>query len=46
VAAVLQYANEIEDKGEEWPGADTTGPEGWHYQLRQTMARAVVNLMP
>jgi hypothetical protein len=45
VAAVLQYVNEFEDKGEEWPGTDTTGPEGWHYQLRQAMARAVVSLM-
>jgi hypothetical protein len=41
VAAVLRYANECEDKGEEWPGTDTIGSDGWHYQLRQTAARAL-----
>ncbi|MGY4399880.1 hypothetical protein [Bradyrhizobium sp. USDA 3315] len=44
VAAVLRYANECEDQGNEWPDTDTIGREGWHYQLRQTMAAAVVNL--
>jgi hypothetical protein len=34
VAAVLRFANAIEDDGMEWPGTDTIGSEGWHYQLR------------
>jgi hypothetical protein len=41
VAAVLRFANEIEDGGMEWPATDTIGPEGWHYQLRATMAAAI-----
>ena len=41
VAAVLRFANEIEDAGLEWPHTDTIGPDGWHYQLRATMAAAV-----
>jgi hypothetical protein len=41
VAAVLRFANEIEDGGMEWPSTDTIGAEGWHYQLRATMAAAV-----
>jgi hypothetical protein len=41
VAAVLRYANEFEDVGEEWPYTDTIGGEGWHYQLRQTLAGAL-----
>jgi hypothetical protein len=41
VAAVLRFANEIEDAGLEWPGTDTIGPDGWHYQLRATMAAAI-----
>ncbi len=41
VAAVLRYVNEFEDRGEEWPGTDTIGSDGWHYQLRQTAARAL-----
>jgi hypothetical protein len=41
VAAVLRFANEIEDAGGEWPDTDTIGPDGWHYQLRATMAAAV-----
>jgi hypothetical protein len=41
VAAVLRFANEIEDDGLEWPDTDAIGPEGWHYQLRATMAAAV-----
>jgi hypothetical protein len=41
VAAVLRYANEWEDAGEEWPDTDTIGANGWHYQLRQTLAEAI-----
>jgi hypothetical protein len=41
VAAVLRFANQIEDKGGEWPNRDTIGPAGWQYQLRETMAVAV-----
>jgi hypothetical protein len=41
VAALLRYANEFEDCGEEWPDTDTSGSEGWHYQLRQTAAKAL-----
>ncbi|MCC8975749.1 hypothetical protein [Bradyrhizobium brasilense] len=44
VAAVLQYANEVEDEGDEWPDTDTIGADGWHYQLRQAMAAAAANL--
>ncbi|WLA62361.1 hypothetical protein [Bradyrhizobium diazoefficiens] len=45
VAALLRYANECEDQGEEWPDTDTIGPDGWHYQLRQTAARALEGLL-
>jgi hypothetical protein len=41
VAAVLRFANQIEDGGMEWPDTDAVGPEGWHYQLRATMAAAI-----
>jgi hypothetical protein len=41
VAAVLRFANEIEDAGMEWPDTDTVGPDGWHYRLRATMAAAI-----
>jgi hypothetical protein len=41
VAAVLRFANEIEDGGMEWPNTDAIGREGWHYQLRATMAAAI-----
>jgi hypothetical protein len=41
VAAVLQLANEIEDAGLEWPDTDAVGAEGWHYQLRATMAAVI-----
>ena len=41
VAAVLRFANEIEDGCMEWPNTDTVGPEGWHYQLRATVASAI-----
>src|SRR5450432_3615183 len=45
VAAVLRFANEIEDGGMEWPSTDAIGPDGWHYQLRATMAAAVETLL-
>jgi hypothetical protein len=45
VAAVLRFANEIEDAGMEWPATDTIGPEGWHYQLRATMAAVIEALI-
>jgi hypothetical protein len=45
VAAVLRFANEVEDAGLEWPETDTIGPEGWHYQFRATMAKAVETLL-
>jgi hypothetical protein len=41
IAAVLRYANEFEDGSDEWPGTYTIGSEGWHYQLRQTLAEAL-----
>jgi hypothetical protein len=45
VAAVLRFGNEVEDAGLEWPETDTIGPEGWHYQLRATMAAALEALL-
>ena len=45
VAAVLRFANEIEDANNEWPNTDTIGPDGWHYQLRATMAAAIEALI-
>ena len=45
VAAVLRFANEIEDAGLEWPNTDAIGPDGWHYQLRATMAAAIEALI-
>jgi hypothetical protein len=45
VAAVLRFANESEDAGMEWPDTDAIGPDGWHYQLRATMAAAIEELM-
>jgi hypothetical protein len=45
VAAVLRFANQIEDEGNEWPDTDTIGREGWHYQLRATMAAALEALL-
>ena len=45
VAAVLRFANEIEDGGMEWPSTDAIGPDGWHYQLRATMAAAIEALI-
>lgn len=41
ITAVLRYANEWEDAGEEWPGTDQIGTDGWHYQLRRTLAEAI-----
>ena len=41
VAAVLSYANEFEDLGDEWPDSDAIGRDGWHYQLRQSTSRAL-----
>ena len=45
IAAVLRFANQIEDVGMEWPHTDTIGPDGWHYQLRATMAAALEALI-
>jgi hypothetical protein len=45
VAAVLRFANEVEDADNEWPNTDTIGREGWHYQLRATMAAAIEALI-
>jgi hypothetical protein len=45
VAALLRFANKIEDEGGEWPFTDTIGLEGWHYQLRATMAAAIEALI-
>ena len=45
VAAVLRFANEVEDAGMEWPNTDTVGPDGWHYQLRATIAAAIEALI-
>jgi hypothetical protein len=45
VVAVLHLANLIEDEGNEWPDTDTIGPDGWHYQLRATMAAAIEAIM-
>jgi hypothetical protein len=43
--AVLRLANLFEDEGGEWAYTDTIGPEGWHYQLRATMAAAIEAIM-
>src|SRR6267154_5012609 len=47
IAAVLRFANEIEDGGMEWPATNVVGAEGWHYQLRlrATMTAAIEALM-
>jgi hypothetical protein len=45
VLAVLRFANAIEDGGMEWPNTDTVGAEGWHYQLRATMALAIETII-
>jgi hypothetical protein len=41
VVAVLRLANLIEDEGCEWPDTDAIGPDGWHYELKATMAAAI-----
>ncbi len=41
IAAVLRFSNEFEDGGDEWPDTDRIGRDGWHYQLRATMAAAI-----
>jgi hypothetical protein len=45
IAAVLRFANEHEDAGGEWPNTDAVGRDGWHYQLRATMAAAIEALI-
>jgi len=45
IAAVLRFANEHEDAGGEWPNSDAIGADGWHYQLRATMAAAIETLI-
>jgi hypothetical protein len=45
IAAVLRFANEHEDAGGDWPNTDAIGTDGWHYQLRATMAAAVEALI-
>ena len=42
---MLRFANQIEDGGMEWPSTDTIGAEGWHYQLRATMAQAIETII-
>ena len=44
VVSVLRFANEVEDAGGDWPNTDTIGADGWHYQLRATIAAAVAAL--
>jgi hypothetical protein len=39
------FRERIEDAGMEWPHTDTIGPDGWHYQLRATMAAAIEALI-
>ena len=41
IVAVLRFANQFEDEGMEWPDTDAVGGDGWHYQLRATMAAAI-----
>jgi hypothetical protein len=41
VVAVLRFANDIEDTGHEWPDTGIIGHEGWHYQLRASIAAAI-----
>ena len=45
VAAMLRFANELEDAGDEWPNSDAIGADGWHYQLRKTMAAAIEDII-
>jgi hypothetical protein len=41
VVGLLRFANQHEDEGFEWPATDFIGRDGWHYQLRATMAAAI-----
>jgi hypothetical protein len=43
--AVLRFANQIEDAGNDWPDTDEIGRDGWRYQLRTTMAAAIEALI-
>jgi hypothetical protein len=45
VVAVLRFTNQLEDEGMEWPDTDRVGAEGWHYELRATMAAAIEALI-
>lgn len=45
LVAVLRFANQFEDEGNEWPDTDRVGSGGWHYQLRATMAAAIEALI-
>lgn len=45
IVAMLNFANQFEDEGEEWPDTDAVGPGGWHYQLRKAMADAIETIM-
>jgi hypothetical protein len=45
VAAILRFANQHEDEGFEWANTDAIGREGWHYQLRATMAQAIETII-
>lgn len=45
VVAVLRFANQFEREGNEWPNTDMVGAEGWHYQLRATMAQAIETII-
>jgi hypothetical protein len=45
VVSVLRFANEVEDAGGDWPNTDTIGADGWHYQLRATIAAAIETII-
>jgi hypothetical protein len=45
VAVILRFANQHEDAAFEWANTDTIGREGWHYQLRATMAQAIETII-
>ena len=42
---MLRFANEVENAGEEWLNSDAIGADGWHYQLRKTMAAALEDII-
>jgi len=44
-AALLRFANQHEDEGFEWPDTDFIGRDGWHSQLRATMAAAIETII-